>query len=167
MEVAPTSKIETWNASQWGFAGKAQVCVDAFVEYKGQLYTGGKINLPIEDMRPPGIARWDGKNWLGVGMGTDNLVLSLCVFNDLLYAGGTFTKVGNTDALYIASWDGSRWDKVGSGMNNFVMALCEYKNELYAGGSFTSVEGNASYIAKWTVKKGKKKTHQQTAAGGF
>lgn len=90
------------------------------------------------------------QNWTPLGSGMNGQVLALCVYNNELIAGGSFTTAGGISANYIAKWNGSSWSPLGSGVNNSVYSLAVYNNELIAGGYFSAAGGNpAGCIAKW------------------
>jgi hypothetical protein len=75
---------------------------------------------------------------MGGGTGWGNAV---CVYNNELYAGGTYG---------IRKWDGYTWVNVGGGINGEVFSLAVLQGELYAGGNFT-LAGNLEipFIARW------------------
>ena len=54
------------------------------------------------------------------GLGTDNSVGALAVFDDgggpALFAGGLFTTAGGVAAAKIAKWDGLGWTPLGGGL---------------------------------------------------
>ena len=93
-----------------------------------------------------------GQTWTQVGSGFNNSVFSLTVdsLNNLLYAGGYFTKSGSTVVNHISKWDGNAWLPLDSGLNGYANSIIMYKGELYAGGGFSKA-GNVSVknIAKW------------------
>ncbi len=59
----------------------------------------------------PTISR--AQTWSPVGTGAGSAVYALEVFNDELYAGGTFTQIGGvaSSPYFLAKWDGSAWSK--------------------------------------------------------
>jgi len=80
----------------------------------------------------------------------DRPVASLCVYNNKLYAGGSFAYADKLKANHIACWNGSKWDTLSNGTNNKVFALCVYDKMLAAGGYFTRAgRRKANYIAFW------------------
>ena len=101
-----------------------------------------------------------GPTWSGsVGVpGLNDTVWRMTVFDDgtgpAVYAGGSFTRAGCTEANRIAKWDGYAWSALGAGMNDTVFAVGYFDAGtglvLYAGGWFTEAGGVAAdYIAKW------------------
>ena len=113
------------------------------------LVVGGAFTV-AGDVIANNIAAWDGTTWQPLGSGTNDVVLTLTVYNGDLVAGGWFTTAGGNPASHIARWDGATWQPLGSGMNGFVEALTVYNGELIAGGRFTTAGGNpASHIARW------------------
>jgi len=82
-----------------------------------------------------------GQTWSPVGGGMNNNVNALIVFNNELYAGGSFSLAGNNAVQKIAKFNGSSWESVGGGITDDVYSLEIYKDKLYAGGIL--------FLAKW------------------
>ncbi len=98
------------------------------------------------------VARWDGMNWSGLGVGLNDHVYALAVLpNGNLIAGGRFTLAGAVSAHRIARWDGTAWGPLGSGFDHEVRALAVLPNgDLVAGGLFNRAGGvEASRVARW------------------
>jgi hypothetical protein len=89
-------------------------------------------------------------NWSAMGSGINDVVYTLAVSGNDLYAGGHFTTAGEIAATNIAKWNGNSWSALGPGMNGHVTALAVSGDELFAGGDFTAVGTDAiSTIARW------------------
>jgi len=125
------------------------------------LYAGGNFTI-AGGGAANNIARWSGGTWTPVGIGMNNAVQGLTVFDDgtggglALYAGGTFTVAGGAAADRIARWNGAAWAPLGSGMDSGVRGLTVFDDgsgggpALYAGGAFTTAGGvSANRIARW------------------
>jgi len=121
----------------------------------------------------PGLAKWDGTQWLGVGPNTGignmyagitgsngyNTVAALAVYNNALYVAGGIDLAGsdishsNPGVVVhnILTTDAAlSFADVGGGTNGFIYAMTVYKNELYVGGRFSTAGGvSAHNIAKW------------------
>jgi hypothetical protein len=111
-----------------------------------------------------GVAKWDGRNWsgLGSGLGHNAIVCSLALDQaGNLFAGGFFNPLSGGPAGNIARWDGTNWSALGAGLtgaplhgyysNPGVLALAfDSSGNLYAGGSFTTAGTvPASSLAVW------------------
>lgn len=89
----------------------------------------------------------------------DGQVLSLYAddANNVLYAGGTFTKVDGVTVNGIAMWDGTQWKPMGDGFNGgqpYVYWITKYKNDIYAAGAFRGSGTDSMHgIAKWNGTK--------------
>jgi hypothetical protein len=86
--------------------------------------------------------------------GLDNTVTVVAIGSDGLYAGGSFTTAGGTNANRIARWNGTIWVPLGSGTTNgldgSVSAIAVSGSTIYVAGSFTTAGGlPASMVAKW------------------
>ena len=90
-------------------------------------------------------------NWVTLGglPGANGNVLALTAdTNGNVFAGGTFTAIGATNASYIAKWNGSAWSAVGSGLSGeaaLVDALADDgAGHLFVGGYFFLAGTNVS-----------------------
>lgn len=161
------SKVARWDGSSWwalgpGVTGSVRT-LEVFDDGIGSapsLYVGGSIST-AGGVSTPGVARWNGTVWSGVGSGLLNgIVGELEVFDDgsgvgpVLYAAGDFTS----PAVGFARWDGTSWSRVASrtALRGPVNALKVHDDgsgagrELYAGGNFTEAGFTpASRIASW------------------
>jgi hypothetical protein len=106
------------------------------MSFNNILYAGGDfLNSGPNQLKR--IARWNGTNWLPLGLGIDDgSVYAFCIYQGSLAIGGTFTSVGGSFVNRIASWNGAGWATIGSGFNNGVYALFPSATYLYAGGNF-------------------------------
>lgn len=134
--------------------------VSTMCEYNGDLIVAGTFDRaggqPVNH-----IARWNGTTFqpLGQGLvevGGDAEVRSLAVFNNELYAAGTFDTAGGQPAPGIARWNGSSWSSCGSGLTNPPAqqgdgrSLLVHGAELWVGGEFSFAGGTpAANIARW------------------
>jgi hypothetical protein len=143
-----------WHAFSSPPLGVYSLCV--FDDGSGpKLYAGGGVP------GSPGISRWNGTQWSGVGGGLNSYVFTMVVHDDgsgpKLYAGGQFTAAGGQPALRVARWDGTSWSAVGTGMEGGqVYSLASFSDgfggppKLIALGTFTSAGGApANHIASW------------------
>jgi trimeric autotransporter adhesin len=151
-----------WNGSQWEPLGEGITpnVFDAVLNGSELLVCGNFINAG-STASVACIARWDGSQWHALNTGRQNgmnlpvgLVVAFDVFNDSLYAGGTFTGAGPLIRNRIARWDGNAWSSLGDGIigptAHRVRAITHMGNDLYAGGTFTNAGGIiASNIARW------------------
>jgi hypothetical protein len=159
----PASRVAKWNGSTWaplglglGFNSEA-FALAVFDDGNGPiLFVGGGQITTAGGVFAPGLVRWDGSSWSGVGYGVGNRGLSdviktLAVFDDgrgpALYAGGAFAVAGvpiGTPDHRIARWDGSDWEIVDE-LSNEVNALAVLDDgsgsALYAAGMFQSAGG--------------------------
>src|ERR1700722_2454743 len=80
------------------------------------------------------------QTWLPVGGGMNGFAGLLCVYNNKLYVGGTYTMAGGITANDIAVWNGSKWDSLGSGIKHKsgggLGVVLGYDSVLYAAGQF-------------------------------
>ena len=141
-----------WNGAKWDSVGGqfgggyvTSLCVDTV---NNVLYIGGGLTfagaIPIWS-----VAKWDGINLSSPGgLGITNGALSMCMFNNELYVGGT----GWSDTV-LAKYDGVTWTRITpfpiyKGSSGVIYALAEYQGNLYVGGDFDHIGTlSANYIA--------------------
>jgi len=151
-------RLVAWNGISWDSIPNASTfyqggTTTGLAIYDGKLIRAGAFLHNIG----PGyiwIAAWDGTSWDSLGMGTNNLIYDLTVFDNQLVAGGPFTAAGGADTIsYIAVWDGESWAPLGTGTNDLVQALTVWNNKLIACGQFTSAGGvSVPGIAAWGLQ---------------
>lgn len=86
----------------------------------------------------------------GVGYPHLDIVISVAISGNDIYAGGFFDSAGGVPASNIAKWNGTNWEPLGSGTNNVVRTIAVSGNNVYAGGDFTLAGGvPVNKIARW------------------
>ncbi len=157
------ANIARWDGTAWSALDDGtDDLVESMVVYDDglgeDLYIGGEFDFVDGSILSPHIASWDGTSWSTVGLGTDDDVEALGVFDDgtgeVLIAGGEFNTAGGAPADYIASWDGTTWAPLGLGTDDEVETLAVFDDgagaALFVGGDFLMAGGApAAYIAKW------------------
>ena len=142
---------------QFGLPGTSGGVAAVACDGAGNLYVGGSFTA-VGRVYANSIAKWNGTSWfpLGSGMsgaGNATKVCAMAIIEGTLYAGGCFSKAGDTAASNIAKWDGTGWSALGSGTNYEVFALAASGSDLYVGGQFTSAGSmGANRVAKWNGK---------------
>jgi len=102
------------------------------------------------------IYKWDGLNWISLGVTTDDAILSMTVFNSELYVGGWFENFNGNPINRIIRYNGTIWQSVGTGIlgdsnaTGGVDNMIVYNGKLIALGGFIQA-GNISAkgIASW------------------
>lgn len=86
---------------------------------------------------------------LGYGLNKDVYTLFSDSSNNLLYAGGFFTKASGIKAAEIAVWNGAKWDSLGSGTGTgtHIGTITKFNNQIYSVGEFQHTA--ISYLARW------------------
>ena len=102
----PVNYFAKWDGENWFEVGGGIQCQTGDMElYQNQLYIGGCMEQvggkPIKY-----IARYNGTEWDSLGTCYNNVlgVQTLAVFQDELYAGGNFTRIGDTVVPGLAKW---------------------------------------------------------------
>lgn len=141
----------TMNFYQMG-GGTNGVVYDATLGQQDNLIIAGSFTdvdgAPIQN-----IAQWmsgfGGFTWTEVGGGINGTVKAILEHDGVIYAGGSFSKAGNTTVNNIARYENGAWHTMGS-INGTVNDLIVYNNAIYAAGDFVSTSGLPyKGIAKW------------------
>lgn len=156
--------VAYWDGFSWhGMGSGFNSNVNALCFHQGQLFAGGSFTRRAGGTETlPGIARWDGSDWVGVptiSMQRINNVINALVSDGVnLYVGGNyligwfepFPPYNGASVENIGYWDGNWWP-MGNGLSNTVNTLAFVGSDLHAGGTFT-VSGAARVrrLAKWT-----------------
>lgn len=133
-----------------------------------KVYVGGRI-VGAGAINVRHLAMWDGKKWFDLdgglakhfGVSGLDMPLSFALAVDdggELYVGGSFTRAGGKNAMYLARNDGSTWNAVDdplairrgiNGYSNVVLSSSDGKST-YVGGAFAYLGGDvaASNVAR-------------------
>lgn len=153
--------------------GGTQPSIDATILFDDgsgpALYVGGRFTS-IAGVPANNIAKWDGDEWLPLGLGVAGTasvgvtqVLTFAAFDDstgdALYVGGNFATAGGLPSSAIARWKAGAWQPFTAGLNGTVEALCVFDAptgggpRLHAGGIFTQgldgISVPLNRIGKW------------------
>jgi PKD repeat protein len=151
--------IYKWDGMNWSIidslSGGGWTWFNYIKVYNGELYIA-KDSI---------VVKWDGTNMTTVGITsytdyndvtTGGEVYWLEVYNNELYAGGSFDSINGIGVDMVAKYDGTNWYPAGTEVDTtdnyrVVYVMQVYNNELYIGGFFSGVGGipNANTIAKW------------------
>ena len=149
------TNFAVWNGSAWSAAGNLNGSGVRVISAGTNLYLGGSFTV-AGGVWANEIASWDGTRWSaltapGRWNGVQAIVTALASDGTNLYAGGSFTYAGRTNASYVARFDGKNWLSLGPGLNGQVSALAVTNNRVYAGGYFTATtDGTAlPYLGCW------------------
>lgn len=156
------ANVAFWNGSQWSPLGSGEsngVSGSVLSLAKGHdgIYVGGVFDQAGGDPSQA-LAFWDGTSWSPVGpplRGSEAeppFVSALCVSEDGLYVGGSFTGAGDVSANHLAKWNGAAWTSFGSGLNGVVLSIGVSPGSVYVGGSFTTAGGKPSGICKMAAR---------------
>ncbi|MFM9028130.1 MAG: hypothetical protein ACKOQ6_09040, partial [Bacteroidota bacterium] len=112
--------------------------VRSMVMYNGNLIAAGDFTSPNH------VAKYNGSTWQvmgdGIGNAATDKIYCLAVYNNILFAGGSFSQSGSSVAcsniaFYNASTD--RWSPIGAGLAGEVRCLYNDGTYLLAGGTFS------------------------------
>jgi hypothetical protein len=130
------------NLLKMGNGTNGTVNVIAINENDGTVYIGGSFTIVNTNTPAQYVAMWTPSSnaWEPVGSGLNGPVNALKFFNNRLYAGGSFTKLGDnvTITKYIAVYDNTNWNIIDNSLNNTVNTIEITNNAIYFGGTFTS-----------------------------
>ncbi|MBS0188985.1 MAG: hypothetical protein JSS51_13035 [Planctomycetes bacterium] len=134
--VADRSKVFRFDSDFWTPIGDPlPTNVTTLVDYRGSLVAGGTFHN-LNGVTYNGVATWNGATWMPVGAGFVNAsngstgLTSLIVWNNDLYAFGSFTQSGTTDLEGFARWNGSGWIRLDTGGVPNPKLPIEFRREL-------------------------------------
>ncbi len=144
----PLGTLVRFDGGEWhsmGIPGSTRSGV--MTEFNGKL-------VAYSEFFPGLLAEWNGQSWDPLGIGVNDYVADLIVFEGKLYAGGNFTMAGGQPANLVACWDGEDWSPVGSGIDltshTDVNSFSILDGELYVCGEFWTAAGvPVNHIALW------------------
>ncbi|MBI4785637.1 MAG: hypothetical protein HY782_01130, partial [Chloroflexi bacterium] len=160
------NNVAVWDGNNWlplgsgvsaggycGSNGVSSIVVSGTSVYVSGTFQAGGINN--------GIAVWDGINWNAVGGVISNesgcpTVNAIALGGTGLYAGGLFTRAGDTPVNNLARWMSSSWFAVGNsadnGIEGTISAIGVSGNDVYVGGCLSRIGSvSAHNIAKWNT----------------
>jgi hypothetical protein len=116
------------------------------VTYNNEIYAADNAH----------IYKWNGSNWLNLGVTVDDAILCMTVYNNELYIGGWFEHFNGNPVNRIIKYNGTNWQSVGTGIlvadnvDGGVEKMITYNGKLIAIGGFIQA-GNisANHIASW------------------
>lgn len=121
--------------------------------FNNSLYAGGTFDDMGGVPNTKWIAKKTGATWSSIGVGINQYVQTMTIYNGNLIVAGGNDAGGGPYSERIKKWDGATWSSLGTGITSAmgsVHSLCVYNGELYVGGSFTNAGGVFTfYIAKW------------------
>ena len=156
--ATPAANIARWDGSTWtpiapGLAGRVHALYVDVDPPNWTLYAGGEFPVDTDGDSLHFVAYWDNSasDWMPLGSGLDNHVLSIGEFPDGIYVGGKFLSDsgGSTDLKYVARWDAG-WNQLSAGAGDFVYTFSQFGSALFLGGEFDTVGAIAAHhLAKW------------------
>jgi hypothetical protein len=96
-------------AGIWPAGGTTSV--DAIATSNNNVYVGGSFAY-AGNAAARNIARWDGANWYGLGLGPGGAVASITVRPDGVYAAGAQLNGDVYNDPFLSRWDGANWNGV-------------------------------------------------------
>ncbi|MBI5863298.1 MAG: hypothetical protein HZB38_02050, partial [Planctomycetes bacterium] len=123
--------------------------VNALALRASSVFVGGEFTTA--DTTPVNnVARWDGTRWFDLGGGVTRSsgnarVESLVLFNDEIYALGSFDDAGGQAVDDVARWNSNSWFDMGV-HSSVAYDLVVHNNELYMAGE---ASGSADGLARW------------------
>jgi hypothetical protein len=153
--TSPARGFAKWDGTKWAALMDTVGNFDTvftIASVGGSVYAGGVIRTGV-GLPSGSVRRWNGTGWDTLGLEFDRQVRAIAVYNNMLYIGGDFTKVGQTSARGLVVYDpaSKTVTPVPNGPNGNVRTIVVDGNTLYIGGDFEQIGGiAASRIVKWT-----------------
>ena len=119
--------IARWDGSQWQPLGSGLIdsspSVNALAfDAQGNLYATGRFSWRGDNTAiSPGIAKWNGSTWSGIGTGLGGFPYPYAIGRALIFdntgdlvVAGQFTSAGGLQTKNIARWNGVSWSTFGT-----------------------------------------------------
>jgi trimeric autotransporter adhesin len=144
-----TTNLARWNGTQWSAVRDgSSLNPGPLLADDSRLYTGYRR----------GIVCYNGTTWSALGPSNDEpaTVAALVKSGPDLFAGGSFTSLGQVPLSHVARWNSSQWSALGQGIGAVsgggVFAMISNGSDLFVAGVFTSAGGKpATNIARWRI----------------
>lgn len=133
-----------WGSLNSQFISPRAVAVDL----EGNVFVTDLLNHRIQKFAP-GYPNWEQVNINGFGDRRVEMIPSMVVFNDFLYAGTWFYDGEKENSQIWRSADSKNWELVGSEFGVGVSHMIEFNDKLYAGtwdGNLFSSEDGKNWI---------------------
>jgi hypothetical protein len=152
------SHIARWNGNGWSALGSGisgpsiYGAVAAIAASDSDIYAGGNFTN-AGGVAAGSVAKWNGTNWTGLGLGVDNRAGALAVSGSNLFAA---INAGDAPVpvSHVARWNGSSWSPIGLGLDGSVYALAFSGTNLFVGGWFvTASNADASTVTVHSIAK--------------
>ncbi len=125
------------------------------LKYNGELYISGNFAPVFGDPLPSDIAKLVNEEWVFLGEGIagagSTSISGMEIYQDDLYAFGSFQRDAGNAGEGIMKWNGEEWSDLGSGIiDGTVTDAVVFQDELFICGDFDEVEGILTQgVAKW------------------
>lgn len=143
-QTAPANTIARWDAGTGAWdnmdANTTNGQVLALASWNGELVVGGSFTL-MGGNPHVGVARWDGANWLSMGL-TAGSVNALQPFFGGLYVGGGGLNDGTTNMGGLGRWSGGGWSSAGGTFGGVVQDMTVFNGRLVIAGQFSGASAN-------------------------
>ena len=170
-----------WNGNSWvQLPGLTNLNYEvyAFCIYDSLLIVGGYFNSIPAIANSSRLVAFDGVNWLSMNSPFNDLILTLDIIQDTLYAGGGFTSYPGAPSNYLSKYNGQYWEAIPypTGGTNWITDMTSYHNQfvvcgyfenpedlgMFNGTSFDSIGSATGFIYRTCVYK-----DELYVAGGF
>lgn len=147
--------LAKWDGTGWSLEAPGDLNVRDMVVYGSAVIVAGDFT-EINGQSFNYIASWDGHAWQSVGGGANGPVNTLATDGANLFAGGSFSRIGDTSASNVAIFDGSHWlpmydqGEITQGTSGEVFDIVAGSSALVAGRFGTAGGVNASNVASWS-----------------
>jgi hypothetical protein len=158
------SGIARYDGTNWaGFGnGFPERNVQSVAAVGTNVYVKGYFNRPASGIR--NLARWNGSDWVSLGLGLDNdgydpIISNLAAGKTNLFVSGYFKTAGGISVTNLARWDGDQWhsldyvptaDSAVIATRDDDLFICEYNNSnlrlrQWQSGTWTQIGADISF----------------------
>jgi hypothetical protein len=148
------NKIARWNGTAWDSLGSGAIYgapVFSITKFQGKIFASSVFdNFPSSNQN--WLYWWNGNRWDTLDVRINQEVATFKEYNNNLYLGGLFSKIGTQDANFIARYDGTNFypislPSVAGGYS--VKAIEFFQGEMYVGGNFYDTITGINDLERW------------------
>ncbi len=135
--VASSHTVRAWNGATWNTRGESAsggLIRELHESFYGLYMAGTFTSLGSREANR--IARYSAApGWLPVTTGVNGPVKDIAVFDNKVFAVGSFSRVDQLLANRVAAWNGAQWLNVGW-LQTYPSCLAVFNGQLYSAGAF-------------------------------
>jgi hypothetical protein len=148
------NKIARWDGLHWdslSSGARYGAPVFSITKYHGKIFASSVFdNFPSSNQN--WLYWWNVNRWDTLDVRINQEVATFKEYNNNLYLGGLFSKIGTQDANFIARYDGTNFYPISlpsEGGGYSVNAIEFFQGQMYVGGNFYDTITGINDLERW------------------